>query len=309
MKGSTILSESILTGLSIVISFILIVLVVRVVISQQTDRTYKNLFESIARDIVVIIDKLSSTTGSGLIEYEIPKGLHINIKIDYKSVFIYDESNNIKKSFSGNLNSGPYIFNEPTILCFAKSKYDNEIVIVDKKCSCDIKPGVCDIISVTTTTTIPRPRPGCRVYFSGVLISGKVLYLLGNSFPDSSQAFTVDDFSELVAEGEYPSNEDAFPKAIGRTFDGIAIDDGTRLIIYSDKNFQGDVLLDVTGPVAISNGIYRHWTNNCCNAIYDNINWPSDLATIFPPETRKWSDNDMHNWSYGSCKIICEGTT
>ncbi len=165
MKGSTILSESILTGFSIVISFILIVLVVRVVLTQQSKETYKNLFESIGRDIVVIIDKLSSTTGSSLIEYKIPKGVHINLKIDYKTVFVLVGNVSVKKSFSGNLNSGPYDFYEPEVLCFVKSKYDNEIVIVDKECSCDIKSGICDTITTTTitttttftTTTIPIP--------------------------------------------------------------------------------------------------------------------------------------------------------
>ena len=302
MKGSTILSESILTGFSIVISFILIVLVVRVVISQQTDRTYKNLFESVARDIVVIIDKLSSTTGSGLIEYKIPKGVHINLKIDYKSVFVLAGNETIKKSFSGNLNSGPYDFYEPEVLCFVKSKYDNEIVIVDEECSCDIKPGVCDIISVvttTTSTTIVEPDNICRVHFSGMLISGIYIYRI------SSMAFVIDGASEILEEGEYSDNQVAFPKAIAATFDGIAIDENTHLIIYSDKNFQGDVVLDITGPAIVNNvrgqGIYP---------VNDNQYWPdSELSQKFPSNVRFWSDGYTENWKEGSCKIICEGTT
>jgi len=153
MKGSSVLSESILTGLSIVISFILIVLVIKTVVSYQADRSYKNLLDSIGRDITARIDKLSSTTGSGLIEYEIPKGTDVDLRIDYKSVFVSGGEDTIKKTFSGKLNSGPYEFSSPEVLCFAKSKYDNIIVIVDEECSCDVKPGVCDIISVTTTTS------------------------------------------------------------------------------------------------------------------------------------------------------------
>jgi len=64
MKGSTVLSENILMGMSAVISFILIILVVRMVLTQQTERTYQNLFESIARDISLIIDRQASMSSS-----------------------------------------------------------------------------------------------------------------------------------------------------------------------------------------------------------------------------------------------------
>ncbi|MBD3155346.1 MAG: hypothetical protein GF368_01685 [Candidatus Aenigmarchaeota archaeon] len=97
-------------------------LVVRLVLSQQSERTYKNLFESIARDIVLIIDREASMTGSEKSEYRIPEGIHLNeIRIDYKSVFVTYEEGTIRKFFSGVLNSGPYTFNDPRVLCFVKS--------------------------------------------------------------------------------------------------------------------------------------------------------------------------------------------
>jgi len=232
MKGSSVLSENILTGLSIIISFILIILVVRTVISYQTERTYENLLGSIGRDIVAIVDRLSSTTGSGLIEYNIPKGVHINLTIDYKSVFVLAGKDGIKKFFSGNLNSGPYVFDEPEVLCFVKSKYDNEVVIVDEKCSCNIKPGVCDIIEPTittttvittttlsggggsTTTTLPpeinfdnyNPWQGlfqCHVnnaieydYVKG----GAIIITLGEMQPDNSEELSESAVSNLISQ-------------------------------------------------------------------------------------------------------------
>jgi len=132
MKGSTVLSENILTGLSIIISFILMVLVVRVVLSQQSERSYRNLYESIARDITLIIDRSSSMGGLGKVEYRLQKGVKAGVRIDYKSVFVSYGDKTVKKSFSGLLNSGPYNFIEPEVLCFIKD--DTGINIFNKSC-------------------------------------------------------------------------------------------------------------------------------------------------------------------------------
>lgn len=159
MKGSTVLSENILTGLSIVISFILMVLVVRLVLSQQSERTYRNLFESIARDIALIIDRQASTAGSEKTEYEIPKGVHIEeIRIDYKSVFLTYEDGTIRKFFSGMLNSGPYTFNDPTVFCFVKKEQVIQISPID----CDyvdmgLPPTPPEVISVSPNSVSIGP--------------------------------------------------------------------------------------------------------------------------------------------------------
>ena len=88
MKGSMVLSESILNISSIIISFILIALVVRVVFNQQSNATYENLFKSIARDISLIIDREASLSSDTWIEYKIPKGAKVDIQIQHKTVFV-----------------------------------------------------------------------------------------------------------------------------------------------------------------------------------------------------------------------------
>jgi len=151
MKGSTVLSENILTGLSIIISFILMVLVVRVVLSQQSERSYRNLYESIARDITLIIDRLSSMSSSGKVEYRLQKGVKADVRIDYKSVFVSYGDKTVKKSFSGLLNSGPYNFIEPEVLCFIKD--DIGINIFDVSCYGDITTTTSTTTQEITTTT------------------------------------------------------------------------------------------------------------------------------------------------------------
>ena len=139
MKGSTTLSENILMGMTIIISFILMVIVVQVVLTQQSERTYKSLFDSIARDIANLIDRCASTAGNLKAEYKIPEGVHANITIDYKYVFVnYGEGISMKPysglTYSPGINSfRAYEFKEPKVICLVKD--DDEIQVFDKPCN------------------------------------------------------------------------------------------------------------------------------------------------------------------------------
>ena len=170
-------------------------------------------------------------------------------------------------------------------------------------CNCP----VCDTIPAATVDSIPEEKPpvldtvprapdvNCRVHFSGVFMGGA---------PEAevSEIYQEDEFSEFVGSGSYPSNQRAFPKAVRTTFDGIAIDKGTRLIIYSKKNFKGKVLLDVTGPAIICNKKFRDHTP--VNHVMTDV-FPGELQANYPPSVRRYSDTDMHSWSFGSCRITC----
>lgn len=143
---------------------------------------------------------------------------------------------------------------------------------------------------------INNPIEGCRVFFSGVLLSDE-------SKKDwFSEIFVVDKYSEYVGAGEYADNTLAFPKSVATTFDGIAVGEGTRVIIYEGKDFKGKVLLDVTGPAIIQNKMYQTSKPRINSKKYEN----EELQRLFPPKTRRWSKTMMHTWSYGSLKIMCE---
>ncbi|MEM5792917.1 MAG: hypothetical protein QXY45_00970 [Candidatus Aenigmatarchaeota archaeon] len=138
MKGSTVLSENILTAMSVIISFILMIIVVQIVLSQQSERTYRALFDSIAREIAMIIDRCASTPGNLKVEYKIQEGVHANITIDYKYVFVNYGERISRKPYSG-LTYSPgvnnfriYEFIEPKVLCFVKD--DNQITIFNRPC-------------------------------------------------------------------------------------------------------------------------------------------------------------------------------
>lgn len=142
-----------------------------------------------------------------------------------------------------------------------------------------------------------KPRKGCRAFFSGGIVGGHY------ESHGISEVYVIDNMSEYVGSGEYPDNEKAFPKAVATTFDGIAIDSGTRVIIYKEKNFQGEILLDKTGPAIINNVLWKD-DNRYTKCNIETFKEP--LQTNFPPSVREWSKTDMQNWSYGSLKVICE---
>ncbi len=141
-----------------------------------------------------------------------------------------------------------------------------------------------------------EPKENCRAFFSGGVVSGHY------ESHGISEVYVIDNLSEYVGAGKYPDNEIAFPKAVAWTFDGIAIDSGTRVIIYKKKNFKGRILLNKKGPAIINNKIWKKDIRykNCNSEIFKE-----PLETNFPKSCRKWSKRNMHNWSYGSLKVFC----
>lgn len=142
-----------------------------------------------------------------------------------------------------------------------------------------------------------KPREGCRAFFTGLVVGGEF------QDGDISEIYKLDNYSEYVGEGDYPDNTKAFPKSVATTFDGIAIDKGTQVIIYSKKNFKGKILLDKTGPAVINNVL---WKNDSRYSHCNTDTYKEPLQSNFPQSVREWSETNMQEWSYGSLKVICK---
>lgn len=111
---------------------------------------------------------------------------------------------------------------------------------------------------------------------------------------------------DRLPPGEYSSIMESAPNAVQFTFDSIAVAPGIRCIIYSQPNFTGEVLLDVTGPFYMANFVWRQdprW-----NWALDVSVWTGRAAQIIPIEHRYWStqfsEQDMREWKTGSIQII-----
>jgi len=146
------------------------------------------------------------------------------------------------------------------------------------------------------------PEAGGRVHFSGALMHDT--YVHGHV----SVPFVEDMFSEYVGVGRYPDNNLAFPNAIKNSFDSVAVDAGTRVTIYSERDFKGKVLWDRVGPAIVVN---VQWKDQSCWSFCGgkpyseklSEKWKEPLQTIFPPEVREFSASDMHQWNTGSLVI------
>lgn len=148
---------------------------------------------------------------------------------------------------------------------------------------------------VSIKTPEINPEGDCRCHFSGALMNDH--FITGWT----SEVYVEDAYSEYVGAGLYSLNRVAFPKATATTFDGIAIDAGTKVTIYSQPNYQGSILYEKIGPAIINNA---KWKNHSAvqSVMYD---WKEPLQTTYPQSVREWSSTDMHNWPSGSMKIEC----
>ena len=143
---------------------------------------------------------------------------------------------------------------------------------------------------------LPDPVPGCGVHFS-------TCHLSDGTDGGFGTIFQLDCPGQYVGAGDFPSCYDAF--SLG-SFHGVAVDKGTRLIVYKEPDFKGDVLCDITGPILINCTACTDHTDEAMTKKYI-----PELQVLFPPENRKLDDDfygglALKDWYHGSCKIICE---
>lgn len=123
--------------------------------------------------------------------------------------------------------------------------------------------------------------------------------------PWLTETYVEDMYSEYVGPGMYPLNSAAFPKATRYTFDGIAISAGTRVTIYSQPNFLGEILYQKVGPAIVNNRIWKSYSR-AAPVMWD---WKEPLQSMFPQSVREWSDTNMHQWPSGSMIIEYIGSS
>lgn len=133
-----------------------------------------------------------------------------------------------------------------------------------------------------------------KVHFSGLLISDRReddLY---------SRAYSKDPYSDFVKPGKYNLIDNSLIYSNYQTLDGIAVPANMHLVIYSEPNFKGSILLDVVGPAIINNSSKKNTPNAQEIRTREFI---APLQIKFPQSVRTWSGNDMKSWVKGSMEI------
>jgi tetratricopeptide (TPR) repeat protein len=115
----------------------------------------------------------------------------------------------------------------------------------------------------------------------------------------TSKAYSDDPYSDFLVPGKYKWLDAELTYSNFQTLDGIAVPEGVRLIVYSKRDFTGNVLLDITGPAIV---------NNAKKTIPD-VAAAKRLQEAFPSAVRTVSSSDMELWVKGSALIVAPGTT
>ena len=133
-----------------------------------------------------------------------------------------------------------------------------------------------------------------KVHFSGLLISD------ARQDDVSSGAFSKDPYSDFIKPGKYNFISNSLIYSSYQSLDGIAVPENMRLVVYSEPNFKGTKLLDITGPAIINNGSKK----NTPGAMeIQSHEFTPPLQSHFPQSVRTWSLNDMKSWVNGSMEI------
>jgi hypothetical protein len=116
-----------------------------------------------------------------------------------------------------------------------------------------------------------------------------------------SKAFTDDIYSNFLSVGKYDTLSKFLTKANTQTLDGLAIPANVRVVVYKDVNFNGEVLLDITGPAIVNNML---WTDHQTYSTVNTKNYSPELQDFYPQAVRFWSLSNMHYWPKGSMEIL-----
>lgn len=135
-----------------------------------------------------------------------------------------------------------------------------------------------------------------KVQFSGLVIA--------DYYNDTlcSKAASGDVFSDFISPGKYDYSEAVLLYSGYQTLDGIVVPANTHLIVYSEPNQKGKVLLDITGPAIVNNGAKQK--DPGIKALQTKNYSPVTLQKMYPPTQRVWSQTDMSSWNKGSFEII-----
>lgn len=133
-----------------------------------------------------------------------------------------------------------------------------------------------------------------QIQFSGLLISDRREDNL------TSKVCSNDPYSDFIHPGKYELLSNYLVYSNYQTLDGIAIPENMRLVIYSEPNFKGIKVLDVTGPAIINNVSKKAQANS---SEVHTREFAEPLQNKFPQSVRTWSVSDMKSWVNGSMEI------
>ena len=143
-KGAIVISETILVAFGVIISFILLSSLASMIFRGQSESAQESALAFVAKDIASVIDNFAGEAGSVQMTYKIPKGMKVNVTIDYKRVNVTAGKNKYIATFSALTHTKSYTLEAPNEICIVKNQNDMRISLTKGKCRCEMSNNACE---------------------------------------------------------------------------------------------------------------------------------------------------------------------
>ena len=143
-KGAVVISETVLLAFGVIISFVLMVSMGSMIFGGQSDAADESALGFVAKDIAASIDRVAAEAGSVGILYRLPKGMKVDVTVDYKRLKVSADGKSYSAPFMALTHTRPYTIEKPRYLCMVKNQDDMRIALSDDKCICNTNDDRCD---------------------------------------------------------------------------------------------------------------------------------------------------------------------
>ncbi len=154
-KGAVVISETMLLAFGIVVSFVLLATMGSMIMKGQSEPAEESAMLLVAKDIACTIDRVAAEAGSVAIVYRVPKGMKVDVGVDYKLLKVTAGDKTYGAPFQALTHTKPYMLSTPRYMCFVKNQDDMRISLSKDKCICNTNDNRCDPACVVSADCDP----------------------------------------------------------------------------------------------------------------------------------------------------------
>ncbi|MEA3343656.1 MAG: hypothetical protein U9Q92_05805, partial [archaeon] len=154
-KGAVVISETMLLAFGIVVSFVLLATMGSMIMKGQSEPAEESAMLLVAKDIASTIDRVAAEAGSVAIVYRVPKGMKVDVGVDYKFLEVSAGDKTYGAPFQALTHTKPYVLDKPKYLCMVKNQDDMRISLSKGKCICNTNDNHCDPACVVSADCDP----------------------------------------------------------------------------------------------------------------------------------------------------------
>ncbi|MCK5698493.1 MAG: hypothetical protein KAH93_01490 [Candidatus Aenigmarchaeota archaeon] len=126
--------------------------------SGQSEAADISALALVAKDIALNLDSVAAEAGSVAMVYKVPKGMKVDVDVDYKRLKVSADGKSYSAPFMALTHTRPYTIDKPQYLCMVKNQDDMRISLSKDKCVCYTADKRCDPACIVG----PACDPACN---------------------------------------------------------------------------------------------------------------------------------------------------